>query len=163
MWLFLPTVCTSITSCYPIFTSSLTACLILWQVLIRQRTTDRINLQIKCLWLVLIYRSEQKWAVCVHECVCHWGCVLMACIKKSNNLTDGEGLVRSRLCDGEQLLRLDCSRSTRQTWQGGGVPVYVCVRGVCMCEVGGGGCLSLTRPLLPITRLTMMWFVARME
>lgn len=28
----------------------------------------------------------------------------MACIKKSNNLTDGEGLDLNRLCDGEQSL-----------------------------------------------------------
>lgn len=122
--------CTSVTLCYPILSSSLTASLILWQLLIHRRTTDRINLQIKCLWLVLIYRSGQKWAVCVHECACQWGCVLMACIKKSNNLTDGEGLVRSRLCDGEQSLRLDCSRSTRQTWQGEG---YQYMRVGCVC------------------------------
>lgn len=106
---------------------SLTARLISWPLPTYYRTTDGINLQIKCLWLLLIYRSEPKSAVCVHECVRQLGCVLMACIKKSNNLTDGEGPVRSGLCDGEQSLRLDCSRSTRQTWQGEG---YRCM---CVC------------------------------
>lgn len=38
-------------------------------------------------------------------CVCaSGGCVLMACIKESNNPTDGEGLDLSSLCDGEQSL-----------------------------------------------------------
>ena len=44
-------------------------------------------------------------SVCVCVCVCEEGGPLMACVKSSNNLPDGEGPVRSRLRDGEQSLR----------------------------------------------------------
>lgn len=52
------------------------------------------------------------------------GCVLMACIKKSNNLTDGEGLDLSRLCDGEQLLKAWLLKELEADLTGGGVSVY---------------------------------------
>lgn len=49
------------------------------------------------------------------------GCVLMACIKKSNNPTDGEGLDLSRLCDGEQLLEAWLLKELEADLTGGGV------------------------------------------
>lgn len=85
---------------------------------------ERINSQIKCLWLVLIYRLEQKCA-----------CALLGCIKESNNLTDGKGRSRAglwwRTIVEAWLLKGHKAGADR----GRGLTIYVCV---CMGGAGEG-------------------------
>lgn len=108
--------------------------------------TDRINLQIKCLWPLLIYRSGLKC-----------GRALLVCAKARNNLTDGAGLC----CVMENnRMGLDCSWGTRQSWQGGGATLYMHES---VWAEGRGGCLSLTSPLSPIKQATIMCRVQRVR
>lgn len=137
------------------FVIHLTARLILGQLPTRRWTTDRINLQIKCLWPLLIYRFGQKWAVCVHECVCMRACVSEGvfwwpALKRVITSQMVRGWSGAGYVTENNPWGLIAQGAQGRPDRGRGTSIYVCV-----WEVGGGGCLSLTRPLLPITRLTI--------
>lgn len=119
-----------------------------WSSLVALQDVPLSSVGIKRSWSLLIYGLKAKWAVFVDACVRVWWPAFNGVItSQMARGRSGAGGVMEEHC---RSLIAEGGRADRG-------------RGLCAWGVAGRACLNLTRALLRITGLTMMWFVAHKE